>query len=353
MTRNRPIVRGAIVAGAVLAVYMGGWFIVAQMLKSGFEAWVADRRSDGWVVGHGPVTLNGFPFSWRAVIESPRLAGVGPDGIYRWSGPAITLNWKPWRPRTVHYTTGGAHVFDGGPDAPAVLPRTILEMASGQGRLVFGSHGRLSRLVILLDGASLSLPESGSLLFNRLRASIITNPPPNGTGPGTSLPAPSFSLDSEIFGLTFPAERRPPLGRTIGRIALRGTVLGAIPPGRPSVSLATWQKQGGAVKIGDLAMGWGPLNMTGSGTVALDPALQPVAALNGKFTGFDETLQLLVAAGLIKPNIGRIASFALGAMARPSGSGGQPQITVPVTVQDGLLTVGPLQLLRLPNIRWR
>ena len=86
--------------------------------------------------------------------------------------------------------------------------------------------------------------------------------------------------------------------------------------------------------------------------MALDSALQPVAALTGTFTGYDETLEALAAAKLIKPGIARIGKFALGAMARPSSSGGRPEIEAPVTLQDSWLYVGPIKLLQLPTIRW-
>ena len=349
MTRNRLITLGIRTTSAIMLAYFAGWFVVAQVLKSGIADWVTDRRSDGWVVEHGAITLEGFPYSWRASIEEPHLGLTKQDRDYRWSGPAITLNWKPWSPRTVRYSTGGVHHLHIVPD---ILPETTLDLVSGEGHLIFGPHGRLHQLAIVLDGASLSLPKAQPVRFNRLQASIDTNPSPKGDEPAQPHLIPSFRLDGEIFGLTLPAGQRPPLGRTIGHIALGGAIMGRILPGRPSEALAVWQKAGGTVEISRLDWGWGPLVVRSTGTMALDSALQPVAALTGTVTGYGETLEALVNARLIKPRMALIGKLALGAMARKSNGGGRPEIEVPITLQKSLLYIGPVKLLQVRTIRW-
>ena len=352
MTRKRLIVRVGNYTGALTTAYVIVWAIVAFALKSGITGWVDDRRADGWLVEHGTITIGGFPLSWRASIKTPHLGQANADRQYGWSGPAIALNWKPWSPQTVHYSTSGTHKFYMKPKPSAGLLNSTLEMASGQGHLVFGPHGPLSQLGILLDGANLSLPDTGAFRFNRLQAVIDGDPLSTGTKPTQPHLLPSVALDAEVFGLTFPAEKKLPLGRTIGRIALKGALLGKIQPGRPSDALSIWQKEGGTIEINRLDFGWGPLSVKTTGTMALDSALQPVAALTGKFTGYSETLDALVAARMVKPRLALVGKFALGAMARPSSDSGQSEIKVPVTLQKSWLTLGTFQLLKVPTIRW-
>lgn len=354
MIRNRLITRGILGAATIAAVYAAGWFIVANVLRTGIADWKADRRAEGWIVEHGAIDIGGFPFAWRAAIDSPHLAPAGGRRSFHWTGPAIALSWKPWSPRMVAYTTSGTHTFRTDPSPHTDRLETTLEIASGQGRLTFKPHGRLDRLTILIDDGRLALADGQSLRFNRLHAAIGNDPPANGAKPAQPHLVPSFRLSGELFGLTLPAARqRPPLGRTIGRIALDGTIMGHIPPGRPSQSLPVWQQDGGTVEISHLDLGWGPLDVRTTGTLALDSALQPVAALNGTFTGYGETLEALVRARLIKPNVGRIGKFALSALARPSRTGARREIRVPVTLQQRWLYVGPVKLLRMPTIRWK
>ena len=177
MIPHRLIARGATITGAILAAYAAGWFIAASVLKAGIANWAVERRADGWIVEHGAITMRGFPFSWRASIEAPRLARIKQNRTSRWSGPAIALSWKPWSPRTVHYSTSGAHKFRLDPAILVGSRETTLEMVSGEGHLIFGPQGRLSQLGVLLDGGRLSLPETppcGSTDFRRL--STTTRP---------------------------------------------------------------------------------------------------------------------------------------------------------------------------------
>lgn len=353
MIRPRIVFRTAIVLAVCAALYTAIWFAIASGLKGGISDWVAERRADGWTVEHGSIAMGGFPFSWQAAIETPHLAQTRLNRIFRWSGPAITLNWQPWSPRTVQYTTSGSHTFHVDPPPGNLPPDTTLTLASGQGHLVFGSQGGLDQLAILIDGATLSLPTAQKLRFNRFRAIIDTNPPANGAKPDQPHLIPSFGLDGDLFGLTLPEGQRLPLGRTIGRIALRATIMGRIPPGRASAGLPLWQQEGGTVEISRLNMGWGPLVVQATGTMALDATLQPVGALTGTIAGYGETIEALAAARLIKPGAALVGKFALGALARRPDGGGRPEIEVPLTLQNNWLYIGPVKLLQVPIIHWK
>ena len=100
MIQNRLVTLTTISTGAFALAYVAGWFIIAQILKSGIGDWIVDRRNDGWTVEYGTITTDGFPYSWRASIAKPNIGLNKQDRDYRWSGPAITLNWIPWSPRT-------------------------------------------------------------------------------------------------------------------------------------------------------------------------------------------------------------------------------------------------------------
>jgi len=353
VTRNRLIAWRAIATASALTAYVAGWFVVAHILKTGIADWAADRRIDGWVVEHGAVTMGGFPFSWRATIATPHLAETRQDLVFDWSGPYITLTWKPWNPRAIDYATSGTHEILADVDEGPGLPDATLEMAQARGDLIFGQRGGLDRMTMLLDDAALSLPTGPLVRFNRLRTTIDNNPPGDGIKPARPHLIPSFRLDSEIFGLTLPEDLRPPLGRTIGRIALEGTIMGRIPPGRPAISLPVWRKDGGTMEISHLDLGWGPLVIRAKGTMALDTDLQPIGAMTGTITGHDATLMALVGAGLLKPGMALVGKVALSAFARTPNGGGQPEIEVPLTLQDGWLYVGRLKLVQLPTVYWK
>ena len=46
MTRKRLIVRGTLISIAIVVAYAAGWFLVANILKSGIADWVAERLAE-------------------------------------------------------------------------------------------------------------------------------------------------------------------------------------------------------------------------------------------------------------------------------------------------------------------
>lgn len=352
MIRHRLIVRAVLATGAIAAVYAAGWFVVSQILKSGIADWVTDRRADGWAVEHGAIAIGGFPFSWRATIDSPRLIQIGESRRYGWSGPYISLDWKPWQPQTVYYETSGQHDLARTSAAGTIDAKAKLSMTRAQGYLSFGPRGQAEQLSLLLDDAELSLPDAQTLRMNRFQSLIDAAPRADGAKPDQPHLVPSFRLDGEVFGLILPNRQSPPLGRTIGRLALRGRVLGRIEAGSLPATLSAWQQDGGTIEIDHLTLGWGPLVVRSGGTVALDSSLQPVGAMTGVISGYGETLDILATANIVKPNVAKVGKFVLGALARTPSGGGRPEIAVPLSVQNGWLSVGPIKLLQMPIVRW-
>jgi len=332
-------------------LYSAAWYVIADQLERGIARWAADRRADGWTVTYGAVKLEGYPFAWHAVIETPDLAQNRRNPHFHWSGPAIVLIWQPWNPKTIGFEANGLHTVAMMADRNRVV--IPVHLTHGEGQLLFGPEGALQRLELLLDGATLAHQTDQALLVNRLRVVGDVTPVAEAAKPSKPHLIPWLRLEADIFGLTLPKTIRPPLGRTIGRLVVRGTVMGQIPPGRTSESLSVWQKDGGTVEIPHLELGWASLVMKAGGTMALDSSLQPVGALTGKVSGYNETLDALVTANMIKPGAAMIARFALNALSKTPSQGGRPEIEVPVTLQEGWLFLGPVKLIQIPKIQWR
>jgi len=83
-------------------------------------------------------------------------------------------------------------------------------------------------------------------------------------------------------------------------------------------------------------------------------SLQPIAAGTATLRRYDDFIDGLVADSAVPPALGLAAKVALGAAARPAADGSQEmEARVPITVQDGYLSVGPVRLLALPRIIWQ
>lgn len=335
---------------ALAGLYSAAWFIIADQLERGINRWSEDRRAEGWIVKHGAIKLSGYPLTWRAAVERPALERTKQTPRFRWSGPGIVLVWKPWQPQIVGIEVSGLHHIGTVTDQSwVVMPITL---AGGDGKLTFGPEGRLVKLGLLLDGANIAPKPDQTILINRLQMLADLAPRANSTPPTKPHLIPSLRLNADIFGLTLPTDVKSPLGRTIGKLAIRSTLMGRIPNGRPADALSVWQKNGGTMEIPHLELGWASLLVQAGGTIALDTDLQPVGAMTGKISGYSETADALVRAKLIKPGAALVAKFALGALSRTPPNGGRQEIDVPLSVQEGWLFVGPVKLLKLPRIRW-
>jgi hypothetical protein len=168
---------------------------------------------------------------------------------------------------------------------------------------------------------------------------------------GQSQPAARFSLSSEAIAL--PAGIKWPLGTNISSLSADGTLNGRLPDARDITQWAeAWRDGGGSLEITHLAMGWGPLGLTSSATLALDEQLQPMGSGNGRIVGYAETLDRLAAAGVLTKSAATAAKAILSLMAGTSDADEPSSVDVPLTLQYRTLSMRQVPLVRLPEVDW-
>ncbi len=330
------------------ALYSGLWFVIASQLEIGLANWSAMQRTRGWTVEHGKVAVAGFPLKWQMDIKKPALSRAGGKAPFHWSGPQIQLDLRPWKLSRVGFTTAGEHFLGYGTAKAA--ESTKLEIGGGYGDLQFGSNGALRELLFTVEGAALETLQAQTYRFTQLNAKLDLD----RTAPAGSKPhqIPAFFISTELFGLTLPKEIKPILGRTISRVALSADFLGSANGPSLKQILSQWSRSGGSLNVKRLEIGWSRLDISGTGTLALDPNLQPIAAFSGRVSGYDQTLDAMANSGLIKPGTAMVTRFALRALSNITGDKKGDRIRVSLAIQDGHLHVGPVKLFKLPKIIW-
>jgi hypothetical protein len=164
--------------------------------------------------------------------------------------------------------------------------------------------------------------------------------------------APSAAFRIDAGDVAVPAFLGLPLGDRVGTLGLSGEVLGRLPSGPAAEALARWRDAGGTVEVERLEVDHGPLSLNASGTVALDAALQPVGAFTARIRGFVETVELLRKKGVVRGRDAVTAQLILGALAKKPDDGGPAILSLPLSVQDRRLYVGPVAITRIPPVRW-
>ncbi len=355
----------AVISAAIVGAYAIYWHVAANRLAEGIGRWAAERQAEGYEIAYGQPVISGFPRRLEARIEQPVIGSppASESGAvrWRWAGPELTLHATPWAPLDAHASAPGRHELEIGSGEEA--RRYVVDATEAVGQASFGADGRVEAasarftdLLITEDGR-----DDRNLLAET--ASIAIAP---AAAEGADHTKPSLAFRLALAGLMLPPNAETPLGREVARLELDGAVLGPIEPPRDAAgdaapgtapaslrdTLALWRDDGGTLEIARVAADWGPLGLVGNGTFALDAALQPIGAMSTTITGHGAVIDALVAEGTVSARDGSLAKVLLGVLAKPSPVDGTPELTAPLSLQDGYLWVGPAKLLPLPTIVW-
>ena len=337
--------RYLILVGLLVAAIIGYhlyWTSLADALVAGIERWIEQRRAEGYEIGYAGYEVRGFPFRLTLVVEAPMLGRpVDPSG-FEWRGDWITAYLQPWNP------THAIVVFDGYQRLAWTVggQRTTLTMLAETARcsVIFDSAGRLKRYSADVQQAEISLPNSTPATVARVRLAGRHN-----RGEDESRPDGSIEFAVHVERLELPADRAGPLGRTLETLRIESFLPPPAPAEASRAALVRWRDDGGEVELRLLAAKWGPLEVTGKGTVGLDRAMRPLGQLEAEIRGHEETLDALAAARQMRRRDARTAKFALRLLAR-KGDDGRRFLKAPVSAQDGWLYVGPVPVLPLPPL---
>ncbi len=322
------------------------WRWAEQRLRSGFDVWVAERRGEGWRVRSAEPVAAGWPLAAQLVVKQVSVEGVQadiPDG-FAWSAERVTLAVALLQPRLL-----------------AILPH-------GE------QHLRLSRLPDIpytADRLRIAIPlepggraQVADLSANTLRAGI----PGGGAARALTVGLLSGHVEhrSNALGgeaaLTVQASAEaialPPglpwaLGGRISSTSIEGALSGPVPPAPTFVQrAAAWRDGGGTLEVQRFALGWGPLGVTGSATLALDARLQPMGTGNTRMVGYAEALDELAGSGAITSRTALAVKAVAGLIAASPETGGPPQLEVPLTLQDRTLSIRQIPVARMPALTW-
>ncbi len=343
----RPLAAASGVILLILAGYTGFWFHEAGVVRDGLAEWTAVQRAAGLTVAYEGPRLSGFPLRIAVRLEHPVLAD--PVRHWRWSGEAVSAAVFPWAFRhvTVHpigrqeltFTTGGETALM---TASAAAATAVVDVSA---------RGSLERGSFDATDMSVALPGASAAATVHLAHVELALPAAPAAAAGPAL-APSLTIALSLTEIALPGAEGSPLGASLGWLGAEGQLRGPLEGKSPLAALTAWRDAGGTLELKSFSLAWGPLELSGNATLALDPAMQPEGAGTAQIRGFDETIDALVGNGLVKPNDGAIAKGVLGLLAKTPADGGPKVLSVALTIQKQALYAGPIRLLRLPTIKW-
>jgi hypothetical protein len=325
-------------AVVALALY---WRASAARLSEFITSWTAYQQAQGYEVSYQGPEIGGFPFALTARFGDPALAS--PQG-WRWRGPEISGRSALWDPFTIELEISGRHlVVPRGTETP-----TEATLAQASARVHLRKDGQVERATA--ESAAIEL-RSAQVVLTAARSAWRLGPlrPAQGETPQELL------LAGELEDLVLPEDRAGPLGPQLRRLAVEALLIGRIPgqvPGQNQVAdqrrlLEQWRDDGGLLKLERVELSWGPLDLEGDGALGLDRQLRPLGTFTATTKGLMETLDVLTAKGVLEPGRALPAKVGLLALGARKDEEGNPVIVLPITLQDGLLYLGPKPLLQL------
>ena len=339
-----PLARRVAVALPLVAIlgYAVFWFTVAGVAEQQVRAWIAAQAAHGVTITHGALVTGGFPFRVDVRIAAPAAAWPGGS----WRGPELMLSAAPWDWRRLNWRADGVHdVTWTGKDGKVHQAALTARHLEGWGE---AGRGGLPRVEAWLTDGSLALA-GGTVTARGLLVHILPPSPDDAEVPSDDTPRLPISLDAK--GVTLPPDQATALGDTIDRLALETSLNGPIGKGPWPAPALAWRDAGGVLEIKQLGIVHGPLNLTGEGTLAIDPAGQPEGAFTARVTGFAETVEALRKAGIVDKRAADTVQVILGLLSK-GPVGGPRTLDIPMTLQDRTLSLGAVPLLRLKPVDW-
>jgi len=340
--RKRWIIGG--IAAVALAGSTAGfaWYrdYVSRQLGASVTSWIHQRSAEGYLVEVDIAPAGG---SLATVMQQLDNAVItAPGNLWQLRLPRLDIAVDTWDPFGVDFTLYGETELrydDRG--QPRAFTAALDRDAAG---FRYDTNGQITAAHLFLLGATLRGPVG--IRPQLLDGSVRFHPGAPTAADGKSI---ELALRVENAQILYPTDL--PFGQSLARATLDAYVTGPLGPGRPSQALAAWRDAGGVLQVKELVANWGPLALTSEGTLALDGRLQPIGAFTAVVRGFNEAVDAAVAARLLTPNQGTATKLWLNARAETDDGG--PKVKLPLTIQDGFVSMGPIKLAPMPLIEWQ
>ena len=328
---RRPIAIAASLALLVVLGYGGYWMWAARTLLAGLDQWVEARIASGWSVSHGILGISGFPA--RIVVRLPDPHVTSPQA--EWRGDDLSISVSPFRRSHLRFVVRGDNHLTVNGSEWLLASRVI------RAELTFG-QGALTDLHMTANDVRLA-PSGGSpVTADALGLSV--QPIPGGGEPLK----PSYTFIATAAGISADT------GGTVAPVVMAeaaGQVLGDFSGAPPVKAVSQWSADGGTLKVDRFILDWPPVALEGEGTLAFDPAMQPLAAFSTRMRGLSQLLDGLAKDGVIDATTAQQTRQSMTSQGKPDAKG-RMTAPIPVSVQDGKVWLGTSVIGSVPHLNW-
>lgn len=320
----------------VSGLWAGYWFLGSRAVEQGVTGWFAAQASGPLQASQEGVDVAGFPNRFDLTVTQPRVVdevtGIG------WTAPfaqIFAMSWKPW------------HVI-------ATLPQEQMVILPGQDVVVTstlvqgsavtepGTDLVLDRTSVVADG--LALRSTAGWEVSATSARFATRRAPDDAlahevGVELTTVQPDAAFRMALQGQSDLPEQIDQM-RVDAWVDLSGPIdrhIGATPPVVE------------AVRLREALLRWGELVISGQGEVVPAPDGRAEGRIEIRVENWREMVPVLVAAGLVAPQVEETVTRAMELLAQQDGS--PDVLDVPLVFAQGRMSLGPIPLGPAPFLR--
>ncbi len=320
----------------LVILFCAYWVAVSEGVDRGLEAWLGDRRAEGWQADASVIETKGFPAGFNTRFEDVELAD--PDTGLAWRAPEFALSAASTSPTRIR----------------AIWPESQT-VASPFERITIGAD-QMEGVLDVAPGPALELREAdieiaamslvsdagwqAGLADGRL---TVTQSDENDTAYAIFFEAKDVLPSAAIRELLDPSEVLPSVFKTL---AVDADAEFDRPWDRFAVEDRRPQPR--RIDLRKLQATWGELDLQVAGNLDIDPGGVPTGKMSIRAVNWREMVQIGVSAGVIPADVAGTAERALEVLA---GLSGNPNtIDAPLTFADGWISLGIVPLGPAPKI---
>lgn len=327
-----------LILASVLVILYGLYAVInwgVGAMEDRLTALVDDLRGEGYEISYDSLKISGTPLSITAELLNPKIRHN--TNLFYIVGPAVEVSMRVWNPSTLTVTFKGSHLVESTFLSESMVPKIMMDGGKASIKL----DGKLDvQSIDFYVEHLMGIKGNQTLPFSM---HVVTANFGDLSDPLKSWGDVSF----KVLGLdkTIGISR----GNTPMNFKLSYVLKGVPDNVNPCTTIAGWRDKGGVVDVLDLNVDWDGMVARANGTVTVDEDLRPLGSFTANFVDYDSMLEVMVHAGYIKKKAADAVGFALHLLSGEPEIG-KREISIPLTMQNGELRIGPAKLMKLEPV---
>ncbi len=333
---------------ALTALWSGYWFVGSNAVRNAVNSFFADAGAQGLVAENSGVTVAGFPNRFDLTVDGVKLSD--PASGARWQAPFVqvfAMTWKPW------------HIIAAFPPEQVVtLPDQAVTLASEGMRASFRAKPAidlpLAAVIIETNQLTASSSVGWTVTAGRSVLSLSADEEVQGAGDAQNTyvlatdlakvtPDPAFM--AAVRAVAIPDMPTSDLPDVIDSLRESIFLTTSAPLDRNAAKAKPYLTR---IDISQFAFAWGQLAATAKGLIEADDQGFAAGTITIEVTNWDRLPAVLVAAGVVKPEVA--PTIARGMQALAAQSDNLSVLSLTLVLKDGQMSFGPFPLGPAPRM---